>query len=169
MLSLARLVHSLYAAGPTPCWRRTPCPVYFSQATKWEAQHAELYFQCPPSSLVSLIPLLHKSLGQTLEQHQSPVFHLRLPLLSLSPSVPSPTSTPKHSYWSYSFAEWKEPLCQASVLSRFYFLLSLTTPTSYLSLKASRDEKINLHPRVTGSIKIFKILYMNQMYFHIIF
>ena len=63
MFSLARLVHSLYAAGPTPCWHRTPCPVYFSQATKWEAQHAELYFQCPPSSLVSLIPLLHKSLG----------------------------------------------------------------------------------------------------------
>ena len=44
---LARLVHSLYAAGPTPCWPRTPGPVDFSQATKWEARHAELYFQHP--------------------------------------------------------------------------------------------------------------------------
>ena len=76
---LARLVHSLYAAGPTPCWHRTPCPVDFSQATKWEAQHAELYFPHPPSSL------LGKSLGHTLEkQHQSPAFHLLLPLPSLS-------------------------------------------------------------------------------------
>ena len=64
---------------PTPCWHRTPCPVDFSQATKWEAQHAELYFPHPPSSL------LGKSLGHTLEkQHQSPVFHLLLPLPSLS-------------------------------------------------------------------------------------